>query len=158
MKKSSGVIIAAAVHTILWIVVLLVSVVGKITFNAPEMEPIEFALSKEVYNVFIIIAAAGVLNSALMLFSLYSASTASITKSKVLAKLAIVFSAVTNILFYLSVVLIFNINTDAVIIAPIVCAVFAACCCIILIVLRTKKRIMPSSGSDFNSIDKPDQN
>lgn len=139
MKKRNGIRIASVAHTILWIAVFVISIIGRLAYKDPEMEPLELFLTKGVYNAFIIIAAAGILNSALLLFSLRSIAVTAITKSKGLEKMAMVFSVLSNILFYLSAVLIFYINTDVIIIVPVMWVLCAFCSCVILIVLRGKK-------------------
>lgn len=152
MKNKNGMIIASLVHTTLWIVILLISIIGRAVYKDPEMEPLDFLLSKGVYNAFILVAATGLFNAILLLFSLRSVLTTAITKSRVLEKTALFFSIITNMLFYLSVILVFLMKTDAVMIVPIVWALCAVCCFVILIVLGVKK-IMHSSSGDFNSID-----
>lgn len=74
MKKAvNGVYILSVVLIALFSVVLIASIIGKMFYTAPEgSEPLDTILSKGIYNVFIILAIAGVLNSLLVLVCLHS--------------------------------------------------------------------------------------
>ena len=121
----------STIHFILWLFLLLASIIEKYTFRAPEMEPLDFALSKAMYNVFIIVAAAGVMNAAILLLSFHPRNE----KRNAARRLAVT----ATILFYSSAVLIFLINTDAVVIVPIAW-LFCELCCGILLVLPLNAR------------------
>ena len=134
MKKWQGIKIAAVVHTLLWVVVLAICVIGRLTFRGdPGMEPLELMMSKGIYNVFIIIAVAGIVNSALLSFSLRTVLAPVITKRKVLEKTALAFAMIANILFYLFAILLFLINSDALIVIPIIWLICVFCSCVMLL-------------------------
>ena len=99
------------------------------------MEPLELMMSRGIYNVFIIIAVAGMVNSALLSFSLRTVLAPAITKRKVLEKVALAFAIIANILFYLFAILLLLINSDALMIIPIIWLLCVFCSCIMLIVL-----------------------
>lgn len=139
MKKKQVILIASLVHLILWTLFLLVSVVEKLTYQVPDMEPLQFALSKGVYNVFIIVAIAGIVNSTVLHLSLCVNSSTLNMKCKRIRVSALYFSAIATILFYSSAVLLFLINTDVIVIFPIAWF-FCELCCGVLLVFSLKSK------------------
>lgn len=134
MKKKSGLVLASFVHLILWTIFLLVSVVLKFAYHAPEMEPLDFTLSKGVYNAFIIIAVVAVINATVLFLSLRAVSSISEKKNKNKRIIALCFSAAASVAFYLFTVLLFVIPSDAIIVIPIAWFLFELCCGVLLIV------------------------
>ena len=110
MKKSAHIVLA--LHMILWVIILLISVVMRFTYSAPEMDPLDFELSKGVYNAFIIVASPGIINAAILFFSLRAVSSVSGEKHKRQRIVAFCLSLIATILFYSSAILIFIINSD----------------------------------------------
>lgn len=141
MKKWQAIKIASVVHTLLWAVILAICVIGRLTVQRDPgiMEPMDFYFTKGIYNVFIIIAAAGIFNAALLSLSLRFVSADAITNRKVLGKVTLAFSILSNILFYLSAFLILYVNRDAVIFVPILWILCAFCSGFMLIVLGTER-------------------
>lgn len=121
-----GIKIISNVVAVFWFVVLLMSVVGKLTYHAPDAEPLDFALSQGVYNVFILIAAMGLLSSVLLSLSLC-------TFKSTLKIFTLGVSVLTNILFYLFIVLLFVVNKNPIFIALFLW-IFCAVACIVLLI------------------------
>ena len=97
-------------------------------------------MSRGVSNVFILTAVAGVFSAGLLLLSLCSISATEVIKSKGLKKTALVLSIITNMLFYVSMFLLFLISKEEItVVSIIVWALCATCCCFILITARLKK-------------------
>lgn len=72
MTKKRVINIISSLHIVIWVLSLLVSVVLKLTYSDTDMEPLEFALSKGVYNVFILVAIVGIINATTLFLSLRS--------------------------------------------------------------------------------------
>ncbi len=117
MKKIAHIILA--LHMILWVVILLISVAMKFTYSAPEMDPLDFELSKGVYNAFIIVALLGIINASILFFSLRAVSSVSGEKHKRQRIVAFCFSLIATILFYSFAVLLFIINSDILLVFPV---------------------------------------
>ena len=130
--KKRGIVIASMMHLILWTVFLLASVIMRFAYHAPEMEPLDFALSKGVYNAFIIVAVAGIINATVLFLSVRTISLHLNTKGKGKRVAALCISTIATILYYSSVALLFFVNADIVIIAPIAWLLCELCCCILL--------------------------
>lgn len=131
--------IASWIHLILWIALLLISVVVRVTFNAPESEPLDYELSKGVYNAFIIVSLAGILTSTLSFLTVKHMKNPLRKEKKGFDILLRSFVVAACVMFYVSCVLIFVINEDAVIIAPILWMICVVFCSAMLIVSKTKK-------------------
>lgn len=85
MRKSNGnkgIVIASGVHLIIWAIVMLASIVESFTYNEPTAEPLNFALSRGIYSIFIIISAAGIINAAVLFLSLRGISSSKGDKQK----------------------------------------------------------------------------
>lgn len=137
MKK--GLKILSIVGSALWMMFLVISLIAMFMYKDPEADAIDFALSKAVYNVFILVAAIGLFNSTLTSLCLYSVFNANTSEKSILKKVTLCALAMTNLLFYASICLIFVVNNDVVIIAPIMWALCAAGCLVLLVLLRRKK-------------------
>lgn len=139
MKKRVFLILSM-VHLILWITFLLISVLARFTYHAQNLDPLDFALSKGVYNVFILAALAGIVNAVVLHFSLHGILLHSKAVNQKTRITAFCVAVLATILFYSSVVMIFLINTDIIVIMPIVW-VFCLLCCSVLLMLAAKKSI-----------------
>lgn len=130
MKKVVHIVLAS--HMVLWVIFLLVSVVMRFTYSAPEMEPLDFELSKGVYNAFAIVAALGIINAAILFFSFRAVSRDSSVTHKRRKIVAFCFSLIATFLFYLSAILIFIINSDILLFLPVAWLLCELCCVIVL--------------------------
>ena len=138
MKKRLFVILSI-VHVIWWIVFLLISIFAKFTYQAPNADPLDFALSKEMYNVFILAALAGIVNAVVLHVSLDDFFLDSKAENKRKRITAFCVALLTTVLFYLALVMFFLVNTDVVLIMPIiwfVCLLF----CIVLLMLPPNRK------------------
>jgi len=120
------------IYTALWIAFLLISIVGRITYNNPSAEPLDAYMDKGIYNTFIAVAVAGLLSA---LSSLFCVLLTSNNKSR-LKKTAFALSIITNVLFCLSFVLLFLINKDWIVFVPIAWAVCLVGTIVLLVVAR----------------------
>lgn len=132
MNKSTVKKILSLMHLILWSVFLLASVIMRFAYRAPDLEPLDYALSKGMYNIFIIVAVAGVTNATVLFLSVRAVSLHLNTKGKGKRAAALCISAIATILYYTSVALIFLVNTDIVVIASIAWFLCELCCGILL--------------------------
>lgn len=132
MKKRIFMILSM-VHLILWIVFLLASLTAKFTYHAPNTDPLDFALSKGVYNAFIMVTAAGIVNAVILFFSLRGVLLHPKTENRKKQIAAFYVSVLATILFYSSAAMIFLVNTDIIVILPIVWFVCVLCCSILLV-------------------------
>lgn len=137
MKKRVFLILSM-VHLILWIAFLLISVLAKFTYRAQNLDPLDFALSKGVYNVFVIVAVAGIINATVLFLSLRALSNLN-PKCKGKRIAALCFSTIATILFYSFAVLLFFINTDKVVIIPIIWLLCELYCCLLLVLSGNNK-------------------
>ncbi len=64
MKKIFRVLLT--VHLAFWVLALLLSIVRRVTYTAPDAEPLDYFLSQGIYNVFILIGAVGSINAAML--------------------------------------------------------------------------------------------
>ncbi len=139
MKIKKGITIASVVHLILWVIFLPISVVEKFKFinNPPEMEKLEFAMSKGAYNVFIITAVAGIITATVLFLSLRAVFHCTDVKLKRKRISALCFSALATISFYLFVMGLLNIlKSDVLLILPIVWLLCELCCGALLIISK----------------------
>ena len=137
MKKSAHIVLA--LHMILWVIILLISVVMRFTYRAaPEMDPLDFALSKGVYNVFIIVASLGIINAATLFFSLRAVLSVSGEKHKRQRIVAFCLSLIATILFYSSAILIFIINSDMLLVLPVAWLLCELCCVVMFAVSKER--------------------
>ena len=134
MKKKRVLTVASVVHLIFWIIVMLVSVVQRFTYRAPEKEPLDFFLSRGVYNVFILVAAVGIVNATVLFFSLRAVSRCPNGEHRRKRSAALWLSVAATVLFYLSAVLIFLVRSDAVVVVPIVWLLCELCCSVLLLI------------------------
>ena len=129
MNKSKKVIqTVSAGFTVLWFVLFAISVAAGILYTDPEAEPLEFFLSKGIYHVFILTALMGLISSGMLSLSLRVGKTVTILAA-----------VMDNLLFYLSVGLVFRVRNDAVIIAPLMWCVCSAVCIVLLVIQLHKK-------------------
>lgn len=143
MRKSNGnkgIVIASGVHLIIWAIVMLASIVESFTYNEPTAEPLNFALSRCIYNIFIIISAAGIINVTVLFLSLRGICD----KQKRKKITSLCFSVTATIFFYLSAVLVFVIQSDLVIIFPIICLLLELCCGALLPVSGNSNKAIPT--------------
>lgn len=133
MKTKRVVINISAVHLFLCLAFLLVSVVLSLTYSAPGMEPLEFALSKGIYTVFVFVAVIAVVNATMLFLSLRAVFLRDEEEHKRKRKIALCCSGIATVLFYLSAVLIFVINSDAIIIVPLAWLLCEVCSGVLLI-------------------------
>lgn len=136
MKKSAHIVFA--LHMILWVIILLISVVMRFTYSAPEMDPLDFELSKGVYNAFIIVASLGIINAAILFFSLRAVSSVSGEKHKRQRIVAFCLSLIATILFYSSAILIFIINSDILLVLPVAWLLCELCCGVMFAVSKER--------------------
>ena len=124
MKKAVTVVyILSVVLIALFSVVLIASIIGKM-FSAPDgSEPLDIIFSKGIYNIFIILALTGILNSILLFVcirffakrKLYSIKNKNIFKS-----IPFISAALCNLLFYLFAVIVFTSHSYIMLAIPIV--------------------------------------
>ncbi len=124
--------IASAIVTFLWTVLLIISIVGRLTYKAPPSEePFGIMLSKGAYNLFICLTGAGVLNSLL----LTATACLNFGKKKETNKLdrwTTGLSVTTNLLFYLCAVMLLTIKRDWVL---FVIAAYGVCLLVSIILM-----------------------
>ena len=133
--KKNGIVVASGIHIILWIIILLASVVGRLTYRGePEMEPLDFALSKGVYNVFVIVAICGLFTAILLFLSLYAIKRHQGSEHKRTRLVTLCFSVIATVLFYVSTVSIFAIRSDYVLIVPILWILCELTCGVLLLI------------------------
>lgn len=129
MKKFK---ILSIIYTALWIAFFLIAVIGRITYNESSADPLDAYMDKGIYNIFILVAASGLLSA---LSSLFSALLNSKTQTR-LTRAAFALSIITNVLFVISFVLLFLINKDWIVFAPIIWVISLVACLIILVVSK----------------------
>lgn len=145
--------IASLIYTSLWFISFAVSVVGKLLYKAPPgTEPLDAFLTQGVYNVLILAAAMGLFSSALLSMCLYAVFGPNVSKLSTLKNVTLGFSVLTNLLFYLSVYLVFIVNRDAVLVVPIMWILCAVICLVLLIVVMANKGKKLTDHCDVGSM------
>lgn len=130
---------AAFVHWLLWCGFLVISVLGRIGFRGDGLEPLDYALSKGIYNVFILVALAGVLTSLLLVGCINNTLLRSI-------------SVLTCILFYLCVVLLFTVSRDAVCGPAIALWALSVTVCTAMLLISKITNALPCRGGKINEV------
>ncbi len=127
---------------IFWAVFLPISIIGRITFNAPELEPLDYFMTKGMYNVFILFAIAGVLTSVLLFLAARQLSNLLHKENKILTALLKTAATAECVMFYVSCLFMLIINKDALAIASvIVWLVCVVLCSVMLIVSKTSSAL-----------------
>ncbi len=124
------------IHLAFWAALFPISVIARITFKSQGFEPLEYALDRGMYNVFILISLAGVLTSALLFLSVRHLNNPLHKTNKVLNLLLKATATMECVMFYASCFLMFAINKDSVIIAPILWIMCIVLCSAVLIVSK----------------------
>lgn len=119
MEKFKITKILSVIYSALWGAFLLISIIGRLTYNASSADALGEYMDKGIYNVFVFVAAAGLLSA---LSSLFCVLLTSKTQTNP-ARAAFALSIITNVLFVLSFVLLFLINKDWIVFAPILWAI-----------------------------------
>lgn len=144
MKKAESAFkITCMGFTVLWLTMLIISVIAQILYAVPDEEPLDFTLSKGVYNVFLLISFLGFISSFMLLLSLsafYKRRNSDQKKQRTLKNITLAATIMDNLLFYLSIGLIFLVNSDAIIFAPFIWCLCSIICAVLLIVLKIKIR------------------
>ena len=143
MKQKLMIIISAG-HNVLWFVLFIMSIVDRVTYIAPEdAEPFDAFMSEGIYNVLILVTFMGLVTSALLSLSLIWGRKVSNSESRNLYRIqksALIVAGIDNLLFYLSVVLLFWINKDEVIFVFLMWFICFIVCVVLLIILKWKIR------------------
>lgn len=135
MKKSISIILTT--HMILWVAILLISVVMRFTYSAPDADPLDFELSRGVYNVFIVVALLGIINAAILFFSSRTISNASGAMHK-RQRIAFCFSLAATVILYLFDILIFVVKSDILLVLPAIWLLCELCCGIVFAVSKER--------------------
>lgn len=135
MKKIFRVLLT--VHLAFWVLALLLSIVRRVTYTASDAEPLDYFLSQGIYNVFILIGAVGSINAA-MLFCACVAPENSAESHKKCRSVALWLTYLATLLFYASIVLLFLIQSDFVILAPAAWLLCEVCSGVLLVASRNK--------------------
>ncbi len=151
-RKQKFAMIISIGYTVLWFVLFILSIVARITYRASEgADRIEVLLLEIVYNVFILVALMGLISSVLFLLPLIWGRKVSKSKLRNLYRIknsALIFAGIENLLFYLSVLLLFWIKTAGTLVAFLIGCMWCICFIvyvILLIVLKWKTRKMGAS-------------
>lgn len=126
MKKC--VKIATVILTALWIAALAASIITRITYTEPDGEAFGIFMEKAIYNMLIITAVMGVATSALLSLCLHRFWKT--VSPDTLKKAALITATADNILFYLSLFLLFGVNKDWVLL-PFAVAMIAWVLCFV---------------------------
>lgn len=144
MKEGAIVIkrlkILSIIHSTLWFAFFTLSIIAKYFYNAPDADPVDFALSKGVYNAFIFIAVMGLFSSMVLSISMYVVSKHKLTKKSFLKKATLTISILTNLLFYISIYLLFVINSDSILVIPVIWGLCVITCLVLLIIIIRNER------------------
>lgn len=121
--------IVSVLHMIAWVINLLIVAVEGFTYSGtPEMEPLEIALTKGVYIVFMILASMGSINAAILFFSLRAVLRDPGVKHKKTKNVAFCFSIIATVLFYSFAILPFIIRSDIFLVLPAAWLLCELCC------------------------------
>lgn len=134
-EKSISIILIT--HMILWVAILLISAVTGLTYSDPDAEPLDFYLSRAVYNLFIILALLGIINAAVLFFSSRAISNASGAMHK-RKRIAFCFSLAATIILYLFDILLFVVKSDVLLVLPAICLLCELCCGIVFAVSKER--------------------
>ncbi len=132
--------------TTFWGIVLIASVVAQCYYTSTDLDTIDYALSKSMYNVFIIVAILGILSSLLLIASISvlkrwdSPSVITITNKSVV----IISSVCANVIFYIFLFLLFFVNYDILLfILPVWLISTIISACSLIVVLRKRQMAAP---------------
>ena len=110
MKKKKVIVVALFAHIILWVVFMLASVVMRFTYSPkPGAEPLEIWMEKGIHEAFILVTLIGIISAASLFFSLRPVLCCPDIKLGKKRIAAICLSSAANIVFYLFVVLLFDL-------------------------------------------------
>ncbi len=139
MKKTFK--IASLVHLILWIGFLILSIVGRVTFKAPDAEPLDYTLSIGMYNFFTVAAIAGILTALSPYMSVSHMCNPLVFTNSIFHKLALLFSVLTIITFYLFLIMLpLNININEIIVLLVLPAIWISFLVISYVMFILSKR------------------
>lgn len=131
--------ISSVVITIIWISFFIISSVAKYNYSDPSLEPMDEALNKMVYNVFIYSSIYGIINSVLTSVCLFSIFSFNGLENRIFGKIFLSTLGVVNLSFYGVMILLFPVNKDWLIIFPIIWVICAIACVAMLLTLGVMK-------------------
>ena len=140
-KKIKMLKVISTILTAIWFIVLIISIIAKSCFKAPGLDPVDYALSKSMYNVFIIMAIMGMLSSLLMTISLEKFKKLGNSSHNCIncKKALLVSVTLANLLFYIFFALTFCLRSDTVLIVIVLWVIsITISVCMLIALLRSR--------------------
>lgn len=132
--------IAAVIHLIAWTVLLLISVVARICWQAPaSADGWDIMMIKGLYRVFILFSAAGVWNAALVLGAVKYFDAPSFQEHRRFDTVLEYVADATGILFYLCLVLPIILHGDEIFLAYALWLLCMVVCLVMLVIAAIRR-------------------
>ncbi len=119
MKKPIKVL--SIVHMCIWIFLLIIVIVEKGRYvSSANGEPLDIYLSNGIYNIFIVLAIAGINSSLLLVIAIDSLIKMYCSSMQNVKNRAVVVAVISNVLFYTFIVSLCCIKEEWILIIPII--------------------------------------